>query len=322
MTEKVHKILILDGVEDYLTDLAKKYKRNLMLVGFLLVSIFLINKQGIDIELTSAFGFTFKSSSENGKIGIGLEFLALLLSAICLYEMLMLFIYKRQCDSHYFGKQLSKTNKDGEQESLDYLKREFTIISQEKNIAQESKELIEKYLETVKARNSAANKLVSPSEFERESREVIDRVISAHHDNNIQRVANFVSVIEHHLKLRNIRALSQLNEVQERYFYDSIHDAIKKEQLVTKTSHEVIKNEFFDKYSRLYYQEDKLISANEEWKIYIETQIQTSINVHNRLLEQLESFSTPRKLIVFMEVYLPLMWGFFSIGLGLNVMFQ
>ncbi|HCH4137268.1 TPA: hypothetical protein NKV59_000711 [Vibrio parahaemolyticus] len=317
MTKEVHKILILDGVEDYLTDLAKKYKRNLMLVGFILVSIYVISGQGIDIELTSAFGFSFKGSGE--KVGIGLELLAGMLSVICLYEMGMLFIYKQQCDSHYFGKQISKSNKDGDNEGLDYLKREFNIISRERHVSEDIQELISKYLNTNEKRDSSIARLESPSEFEKSCSEVLDKVITEHQEKNMVLVCNVVTEIGHHLQQRHVRCLSDLNENQKRYFEEAIVDAIKRNQLAPKTSYEHIKSTFFDRYENLFSNEAQLIQSNEEWKTYIEHQLQESINVHEKLLKKLDSFSAPKKLIVIMEVYLPLLWGAFSIFLGLSV---
>ncbi|MBO0170468.1 hypothetical protein J0680_24490, partial [Vibrio parahaemolyticus] len=79
----------------------------------------------------------------------------------------MLFIYKQQCDSHYFGKQISKSNKDGDNVDLDYLKREFNIISREGPVSKDIQELTSKSLNTNEKRDSSIARLESPSEFEK-----------------------------------------------------------------------------------------------------------------------------------------------------------
>ncbi|HAS6832310.1 TPA: hypothetical protein GRI49_10700 [Vibrio parahaemolyticus] len=317
MTKEVHKILILDGVEDYLTDLAKKYKRNLMLVGFILVSIYVISGKGIDIELTSAFGFSFKGSGE--KVGIGLELLAGMLSVICLYEMGMLFIYKQQCDSHYFGKQISKSNKDGDSEELDYLKREFNIISRERDMSEEIKDLVSNYLKVEEERDASLARLESPAEFNANCGKVLNRIIADHQESNMMFICNVVTELDNHLQQRQLRSLSELNDTQRDYFEKAITRAIQKNQLTPKTAYEYIHNNFFEKYEQLFSDEKQLIQSNEEWKAYIEHQLQESIDIHEKLLKKLDSFSAPKKLIVIMEVYLPLLWGAFSIFLGLSV---
>jgi hypothetical protein len=319
MTNKIHKILILDGVEDYLTDLAKKYKRNLMSVGFMLVCIYIINKQGIDIELTSAFGFAFKGSSEKVGIGIGLELLASFLSLICLYEIIMLIIYKKQCDSHYFGKQLTKNNKDGESENLEYLKREIDVISHQENIKQDISDLIAMHLKIAGSRDLLLENIESPHEFERNCNESLESIISQHHEYNKMYVCNVVSAIEDHIQRRGIRCLSKLNESEQASFEETLTRSIQRNQVTPKTSYDHIYSTFFSRYIDLFNAQKRLIDTNEEWKIYIEHQLQKSINTHEELINKLESFSTPRKLIVFMEVYLPILWGLISITLGVLV---
>ncbi|MHB9957931.1 MULTISPECIES: hypothetical protein [Vibrio harveyi group] len=319
MTSKIHKILILDGVEDYLTDLAKKYKRNLMSVGFMLVCIYIIDKQGIDIELTSAFGFAFKGDNE--KVGIGLELLASFLSLICLYEIVMLMIYKKQCDSHYFGKQLTRNNKDGESENLEYLKREIDIISHHESIKQDVSDLVSKYLKEAEHRDLLLERIESPHEFERKCSESLENIISQHHERNKSYVCNVVGEIDFHIKQQRVRCFTELNESQKAYFEETLTRSILRNQVAPKTTYEHINSEFFSRYTNLFDGQKRLIDANEEWKIYIEHQIQKSIHTHEELIKKLESFSTPRKLIVIMEVYLPILWGLISIALGLLVAF-
>ncbi|MFM2625647.1 hypothetical protein [Vibrio owensii] len=318
MTNKVYEILILDGVEDYLTDLAKKYKRNLMLSGFILVSLYFLNGQGINIELTSAFGFGFKSKESN--IGIGIDLLAGLLIIVCIYEMMMLSIYKQQCDSHYFGRQISKNNKDGESEDLNYYKRKFTLISQVKNLKSDTNSIVESYLKLEKDRNSRFDSLIDPIEFEKICNFKLNEINKKNYTRNKDLITNLTHEILHNIELRT-KGGRTLNDAQKNYLEGVIKNKLIEIQITPKTTYEEIKDNFFRVYFELYKSENELIEKNEEWKIYIEEQLQETINLHKRVIDKLEKVRAPSKLIVLMEIQLPLVWGVVSIILGLKIIF-
>lgn len=91
-------IYLLDGVEDYLTESAKKHKRNLIYASFICATLSVL---GIGQTFKSIFGFQLTTPISN-------DSLLLLLSLTCVYEIIMLISYWSHCRSHWFGKNLQR----------------------------------------------------------------------------------------------------------------------------------------------------------------------------------------------------------------------
>lgn len=97
-----HNLYIMGGIDEYLVNSAKIHKRNLIYSSFLLLN-FSIFGFFLDIKFSSFFGFKFSQD-------LSYKFLVIVLLMVVLYEMVLLFLYKNDCDRQWFGKNITKNN--------------------------------------------------------------------------------------------------------------------------------------------------------------------------------------------------------------------
>lgn len=307
-----HRIYILSGVEDYLTESAKKHKRNLMFLAFFVGTLTATSLLYGDIVFKSAFGFSI--DYKNGE-GINASTFLAFASVACIYEIFMLSIYKKQCDSHYFGKQLNRTNSVGSSEQLDNFKRVVELIDYDIHDSSELNSLLEKHLKRSHLLIDTLEKQLPPDEVKDSLSRLFDTYENLHHKaiatdaeyagNAIfQRVEYLSSDSNRSLNAGQIQEIERIisSQVMQRMprplnsqMFQQIHDLVNDYQKIFDLSKESVLN-------------------NEDWKTYIEHQLQANLNRYEELNDLIKSQGSASRSIVFAEVYFPIAFGLLSVA--------
>ncbi|EHH2490357.1 hypothetical protein J7X65_000995 [Vibrio parahaemolyticus] len=286
-----NNIYILSGVEDYLTESAKKYKRNLMYCIFLIITLSLFKHLDLVKSFKSILGFSINEDE-----GIPVDLVIALISGVCVYEFSMLITYKKTCDSHWFGKRLSDTKAKGDDAEVVYFKE---II---KNIVYDFKE-VESIINSVNA-------------YELDYKDLVDKRYLTDWDKTID---SFCQDINDDIQ-KTIDAISErpdliLNEDGE--IKVEVRERTDERILIILERLESRLNEEHERRLGTANTIKKLIiNNNEEWKVYIEHQIQKNISTYTELANKIDEVSRPHKRIVYGELYVPLFLGFVAIFIG------
>ncbi|MDF5472875.1 hypothetical protein P3695_20190 [Vibrio parahaemolyticus] len=304
------KIYILGGVEDYLTEAAKKHKRNLMFLAFFVASLTAITLLSGELVFKSAFGFSVESQSE----GINSSILLIVASFACLYEVIMLFLYKQQCDSHYFGKQLNRTDRQGSSEQLDNFKRVIELINYDMNEHTELDNLLEKHLEQSQLLIESVNKHPTPNEIQESFTSLIDTIDEVKY-NTISRDAEYAGNaiferVKYHLtessrEIDNSR-LQQIKQIIDLQVMKHIPQAINGNKYTLIDS-------FFREHNKIVKLSEDYVLHNEDWKVYIEHQLQSNLNRYDELVALIKQQGAASRRIVFAEIYFPIFFGITSV---------
>ena len=305
-----YKIYILGGVEDYLTEAAKKHKRNLMFLAFFVASLTAITLLSGELVFKSAFGFSVESQSE----GFNSSILLIVASFACLYEVIMLFLYKQQCDSHYFGKQLNRTDRQGSCEQLDNFKRVIELIDYDMNEHAELDNLLEKHLEQSQLLIETIYKHPTPNEVQESFTSLIDTVDEVKHK-TISRDAEYAgNAIFERIKF----LLKQPEREIEHYRLQDIRQIIELQvmrnipQQMNGDKYTLIKS-FFDEHNKIVKLSEDYVIHNEDWKVYIEHQLQSNLNRYEELVALIKQQGAASRRIVFAEIYFPIFFGITSV---------
>ncbi|MDQ2216408.1 hypothetical protein [Vibrio parahaemolyticus] len=280
------ELVVLSGVEDYLTESAKKYKRNLMYSMLIIFTLTLINSSKLidSTGFTSLFGFQL-----NGKDVVPFYIVIAVLTVVCLYECVMLFTYKEVCDNHWFGngfiKNVSEPN-ETKKESRRFEER-IKLINYEFQSEQEIKRRFEQQAEEIK--QIIENKLFPD----------LDSVVEL-------RLSELQQIKGAFYRQKGAGSSTELietnyeNQVREKY-EDIINSLERYLQFTINSRKRIVKC---------------IVKENECWKRNIANQIQKNIKVHNELSNQINKLTRPYGRIVFVEFWMPLILGSGAICVG------
>lgn len=104
------ELYLLKGIEDYLTDSAKKYRRNLLFSAsiVLAITLFINHDWASGKQINSIFGVSL-INSEGMRIGFEPRLLVAILTIIVGWEMIMFWFSKYNCDANWRGRGRSES---------------------------------------------------------------------------------------------------------------------------------------------------------------------------------------------------------------------
>ncbi|PST95705.1 hypothetical protein C9I87_08625 [Photobacterium iliopiscarium] len=287
-------IYFLSGVEDYLTESAKKYKRNLLYSSGIIVVLTIMKCFGDIDSFDSFLGFRTKES-------VPIEFIISIVVVVCIYELFMLSIYRRVCDCHWFGKAF-QNNKDKSKSDIQYFKEVIEKVSYDFCDLSINKESLKVNLDSV---------TVGLSIWDDTVKEFISSYCSQIYkfENEVkQGCAKLDSNIDEELKLKLLKQISDQSEI---YFKSLSNNLTLK---VDNTISNLGKcNEEHNGY---------VIGKIEEHNGHVIGKIEENINAYRDLSRLLQNVSKPDKLIIILEIYLPLIFGVAAIIVGICQIFS
>lgn len=309
-----HKVYILGGVEDYLTEAAKKHKRNLMFLAFFVVTLTSLSLLSGELIFKSAFGFSIESEKSEG---INSSILLIVASLACLYEVVMLLLYKKQCDSHYFGKQLNRTDGSGTSEQLDNFKRVIELIDYDMYDSTDLKDVLDKHLGQSQLLLDTLKSHPTPTEQEESFTRLIG-TIDEHKYNTIVNDAEYAgNAIFQRIKVLSNNSERKIDDRRLQEIRSIIFEQVMKHipQPINGDKHKLL-SDYFNDHNKILSLSQENILNNEEWKVYIEHQIQNNLNRYEELTALIKKQGAESKSIVFAEVIFPIAFGLVSVGLS------
>jgi len=304
------KIYILNGVEDYLTESAKKHKRNLMFLAFFIMTLTAISLLNGDLIFKSAFGFSIQAAKGEG---INSSIFLIIASIACVYEIMMLLIYKKQCDSHFFGKQLNRTDKTGSSEQLDNFKRVIELINYDIRDGSDLNDLLDKHLEQSRLLLDMLKTYPTPTEVKDQIivlADTIDEVRRKEIVNNAEYAGNAIfDRVEHLMKHFNTKIDDhRLQEIR------SIIMITVMERIPKSTNAEQIVLNFFNNHNKIVDLSKGNAVNNEAWKARFESKLQENLNKYEELTNLIKKQGSRSKSIVFAEIFFPIAFGVISVA--------
>ncbi|MDH5915067.1 hypothetical protein [Vibrio splendidus] len=287
-------IYFASGVEDYLTDSAKKHRRNLMYASFVVLVLSIFNLDIIPVpakEFSSLFGFKLVDSSaaqqshEVNSLSTGIPFTVVIgfMSLVSFWETIMLFSYQKLCESHWFGDSVTKgIDENGKKELKKF--EEIELISYEFENSDALMQAIQQAIDS-------SNSLLSQAHMQFRGELKDSAMILQETDEETRGIINKYDVTESELIENRVDRFQK--EVERKI--DHLKRTLEKNAI-----------------DRL----DNIIRANEEWKVYIEHQAQSNINTYQKLFNQLNKVARPNTRVQLAEFYLPLAFGVVACFLG------
>ncbi|HCG8740306.1 TPA: hypothetical protein NJ565_000241 [Vibrio parahaemolyticus] len=281
-------VFILSGVEDYLTESAKKYKRNLMYCTFLILTLSLLEQLDYVSGFKSLLGITVSKE-------VPIDLVIGIISIVCAYELTMLASYFDVCESHWFGREFLGKKNEGNEAKVVYFEKELrnvsydfesleTILSSDFNVQEAFNDVLdEKYV-------GGWEHLLVKS---------FNDYVSEQGDSLISQLQQQKSKAKDNIDDELLRSTY---EVEVSKFIKSLQSPIDQKINQRLVSLERLK--------------DEITSFNSSWKKRVDEKIQRNIVSNTNLSRIIESVSRPHKTIVFFEIYFPLLVGSFSIGIG------
>lgn len=283
-------IYVLSGVEDYLTEGAKKYKRNLMYSMFLIYVFSFIKTFNFSDGFTSIFGFAL-----DGNKKIPIELIIGGLTLVCMYELIMLTSYVKVCNSHWFGKGLLK-NKEGNNDTS-----EVKVFEAKFNHITYDFEALEGVINGINIHKKNFEKLAKEEYLDN-----FDKILNGLHgrfDSELRTLAD---------SIRNRKKWDGEFNIEKHELILSSFEKRNVEAIETIEKHITdVKNNISGK--RLL---DDIQISNEEWKIYIEHQVEKNIRAYEYLSEKIDYISRPYYRVVCLEVVIPLALSVVAIIIG------
>ncbi|HIF5825744.1 TPA: hypothetical protein ACX3FA_001484 [Vibrio parahaemolyticus] len=307
-----HRIYILGGVEDYLTEAAKKHKRNLMFLAFFVSTLTSISLLNGELIFKSAFGFSIESVKSEG---INSSILLAVASIACIYEVMMLLLYKKQCDSHYFGKQLNRTDRTGSSEQLDNFKRVIELIAYDMHDSSELESLLEKHLGQSQLFIDMLKNHPTPTEIKDSFTRLVDTLDDVKHKTIVNDAEYAGNAIFERIKYLSANSNIEIDNRRLQEIRSIIFEQVMKHipEPISGKKYQLI-SDFFNEHNKILDLSKDSVVNNEEWKIYIEHQLQNNLNRYEELTELIKRQGSESRSIVFAEVYFPIAFGLLSVG--------
>ncbi len=281
---KLKDMYFLSGVEDYLTESAKKYKRNLMYTLTAVLVLSFCKYYNLVDSFTTLLGFRV-----NGDKGIAIEFVLFLLSIVCFYELLMLVLSKKQCDSHWFGKgMLTRKNKKEDDDS------EF--------------EGLKKQIEQIKYSFKSKDEILSEIE---EVSSGVEYII----DERLDVLSCSLMTFREKMEQIGGQAINAINtgdlSPEKAKAFEENSKSQEVERFVNEYSG-LLNGTSYNKESTI----NGIVKANEDWKLYIEKQLGANELYYKEVLKILAKSSRPTITNEIIDFWLPTLLGIFAIFVG------
>lgn len=277
-----YNLYMLNGVEDYLTESAKKYRRNLLYASSLLLSLAILHhfKMLPSSELSSLFGIKFVTPNGSEESGIKIDIVIAILCIVCLWEMVMFGLSKKVCDSHWVGERLHK-EKLVSVSSLEFQEPEIIRSDIERYVQSATNEI------SLTISDSLKDTLLSHG---------VDSVFAAYTERQLPR---WEGVID--------RSPNQQEVTKE--LKEFVHSHIEQIEKRVKEDVQRILEETKSSTERI---EDNL----EEWKRAAERMLERNTKASTELISQIKRASLPPH-IIYSEYYAPMILGGVAIFVAL-----
>lgn len=278
------ELYLLKGIEDYLTDSAKKYRRNLLFSASIVLAItLLINHEWASgKQITSIFGISLKTPY-GAAAGFDPRLLVAILTIIVGWEMMMFWFSKKNCDANWRGR--------GRTENQTLMTFEpYDIIS------------LEQFNQTCKNLVMEITKLIDMKQVELD-----------------YRISSFGSAYGNHLECR---APETYNESSQEYNEDQLHSKINRENFDFVKNYINNERECLAKL-RKELKEDvcecltKIKNENEQWKGSVQVIFQEVEASQAKFSDALKKCSASR-LTIFFEFWLPIVVGAIAFTAGMH----
>jgi|GEM_PF-3589522 len=299
---KDHEIFILDGVEDYLTESAKKYKRNLMATSFAIVTLIYLSSTNENISFTSIFGFGLSK-------GVDLSFIIITLTIACTYQLVMLYISIDNCKSRFIGQQ-----HDGK--TIKCIKDNFSLArsnSEKISKINESTAHKEHYIREL---NDSIPKLHNIAKFCEEFRTEIDRIEKQKTEVTKQVCTNAIHEIKRQLEIHfntmknntqpDKKTIENINLEIDNFIMKGLSNIVpiaKKQEL-----DQMIKS--YNECNNLYLEFHEVV---QNWLNDVNEKLDENNRAYTNIRNEILKFGVPKKRLLFSELYLPLIFGSISI---------
>lgn len=299
-------IYIMDGVEDYLTESAKKHKRNLMYLAFFILILTSFTLFNGELVFKSAFGFTFKSEDA----GINSALILMTASIACGYQMLMLLYYKKICNSHYFGDKLTRKNKLGDAEQVDRFRTEIERINYDVRDASVFQDILKKHFRQSELLISAIENQKSPDELKASFTELAETIHSQAYEqikNDAEIAGNAIFDRVQYLNVDNGKKMSS-STLQ--HVNNTIYEQVLKyiPNPASSNQHQLVES-YLKEHSEIVKMSHETVKKNQQWQTMMHQLLQENIDRHNKLIKLIEEQGSPSISLVWVEIWLPIIFG-------------